>query len=674
MPSFEEMDADLKTAQAHGDWPLVRQIASHIQQQTAQTQGPQRGGAIAGEQDLGPAGNAALAAGIHAVHQIPLLGDLGLDAGRFVGNAVRGQGFDPGQAVRDTQATIQSAQQNEPIASTVGGAVGGTAAALVGGEALKAGGLAVPAALRLQQGQNLLNAGRLAVGGAAAGGVQSGLQAGGEQVAQGNIAEAPGAALNAIPGGVLAGAAAGPAGAVLGKVIGGPMSAGAGLPGKTAMALSKVFGESANDLQTAWRTFQQETGRAPTMTELSTLKQLGMIDGAAKSSAPITQALRQASAASDAARSAQMQSTFSEGMAGQPTAASPQAFENLRTQQGNIDYPSSRAMPDFNVSTEDSPDFAGASPADHLAATIVPQAGLKTPDRIRIVAALQNGTLSSADAQTLRSALGAAAGRGQYSAGLSSARADLDHILSMPGNEASAAALNKANANSAALATAGSGAEHGASILGSSTPSAYTATAEATGITPPGTGLAPAGSGHNGGPAINPEFAQGMQAGANDSLSAAAATPRGAVNLAARLGSDDNLHAKLAATFGQDAADALRVLGKREDAAASALDPYSNRLGPSEESDTPGLVTSALHGIATAASHGGWAAVHAVRAALPLMKVKMAPAVQEQVAKYLSDPAMTTQGINLLRKAGASSAALRKFAISIAGAAGGLTQ
>jgi hypothetical protein len=51
--------------------------------------------------------------------------------------------------------------------------------------------------------------------------------------------------------------------------------------------------------------------------------------------------------------------------------------------------------------------------------------------------------------------------------------------------------------------------------------------------------------------------------------------------------------------------------------------------------------------------------------AIPEVFGKLSPKVQETIGRYLSDPTMAQQGINLLKKAGANQRDLRNLATSI---------
>jgi len=636
MASRQDLINALRQADAQGDTAGAQRIAAMLKS-APQAQAPH--GQIAGTPDFGDIGNAAYSAGLHFVHQIPVVGDAVLTGARELADARNGEGFVPvGQANAEVHQILDSAKTQHPIASTAGGAVGGVGSLAVGGEALDG---AAGGRLALKAGQPIANTARLAATGAATGGAMGAADA---AVRGGNAHDV---ASSGVSGAVM-GAAAGPLAAGAGRVA---VAAGrrfaTPLSAKTALALSKVFGENSADLQAAWAAHMDATGRPPSMAELANYKQQGAIRGMAKDSTPIASALQANAEQAAADRSANMQTGFSTGMHRNftPTgAASPEDLANVRTAQGDVDYPAAREHY-FKIPTTPDDALGGATPSDHIAGEILPQAGLGRADRVRIHNGLQAGTLSGQDAQLLRSGLSESLSR-NYSPAVKGYLSDLEGILGGPGNEDANAALQQATGNYATGSRRVEGAQHGAGILGAETPANYAATATAK-------------------PNATPEFAQGMQLGANDKLATASATPQGATSLAQRLASDDALHQKLVDTFGQGPADALRRMGAAETSAARAVAPYNR--APAPEDDKAALKDVGQAAMAVA-SHGlGWKAYHAAKVFAGLA---MPANVQEKVAQYLSDPKMAQQGINLLAKAGASAQYLRQIALTAAAASG----
>lgn len=664
-PGVNEMMGDLATADAHGDTQLAQTIAGRVRQAQNPT------GAIAGEPDLGSAGNALLAGGIHFVHQLPFVGDAAITAGRAINDVSNGRGFDWQKANQEAHQTIESAQQQHPVASTVGGVAGGIDTGVIGGGVLKAAGAlpgvvgrgsaALQSALALRKGQVVANAARLA----AVGGGAAAAQAGGEQAAGGNLDQVIPAAVSAAPAGAAAALVSAPVAAVAGagaRALGGAVT-GQALPGKVALALSKVFGEDPSDLQTAFADHTAAAGAPPSMAELANYKQQGLISGLAKDSPEIGARLqaRVVQAAQD--RSDRLNAMFSN------TAGSQQEAVNARTAQGDIDYSASRAGPDFAVSTDPAQELGGVSPADHVQASILPQAGLSTADRVRIGNDLQNGTLSAQDAQLMRTRLAVTLAR-SHSPAVETSIADLDSILGHPSNAEANAALNTARSNFAANSRTVEGAQHGATILNSGSPREFASTVAAT-APGPGTAIAPASAmpppSSVGPAAANPEFARGLRAGASDALATASGTPTGATSLAGRLAMDANLYSKIATVYGQPAADALQRLGAAETAANSSL--RGSVVGPSApNSDLGQVARDAANVVGAVASHGTtWKLGHALRLIRPL---GMSDKVAGIVAGYLTDPRMAQQGINLLIKAGASAQQIRSIALHAAATSG----
>lgn len=644
MPSIDEMMSDLQAADQAGDHELSNHIAGLIKRQ--------QNGAIEGEPDLGQIGNPALAAGIGFVHNLPFVGDAAITAARAGNDMLSGRPTSWDQANQEAHQTIQSAHSGHPIASVVGDVGGAVDTGIVAGGALKAAGAgttllrSLPAATTTAQ--RLANVARVTAVAAGAGAAQGAAQGGGEELAGGHLAQVPGHAVRSALGG-------GAAGAVLGPLAAGAPAAGrvfSPLGTKAALALSRVMGESAPDIQAAWRTFQTTVGRAPTMAELASLKQAGQIKAAARDSSTISDALTTAQEDAARARSDNMQAVIAPT---QPTApangqvalpaqpgASSGEINNATTAQADVDYPAARTH-DFTIPTEDSPELGGISPSDHLASQIVPLAGLKTADKVRIVEGLKTGRLSGQDAQLLNSKLGQAQGVGSnYSPAIASAKEDLADFLAGPGNDQAYAALDQANANYVAGSQRAAGAAHGETILGADTAPNYAAEAD---------------SKLN----ANPNFTTGMASGARSKLADQAATPQGATSLAQRFATDDSLHAKLSKVFSPDVADSLRRLGQQETTAAQNLAPYANKTSAEDQGAKDAQV--ALRGLAAFASHGVYQIYHGYKA---IQGLGMSPKVQALVAQYLSDPKMVRQGIEVLQKAGMTNAALRQMTLDVA--------
>lgn len=591
-----------------------------------------------------------------ASHQVPLLGDAAMTLGAMGSDLLHGHPQGWGGANDQVHQLLAQDQQKYPLTTALSGVAGGVGSALAGGMALKAAGFA-PAALELRSGQTLANAARLAAGGALAGGAQGAAQGGGERLAAGDL---PGA-VPAAGAGALGGAVSG---AVLGPVAGG-VTAVAGrvfapLPGKVALALSKMLGENAADIQDAWSNAAQVAGRPLTMPEFASLHQQGLIKGAASNSEPITTALTQAAEDAGRARSDTMQATLAPPpSAPLPTAplapptqagASSAQIANAKTAQGDLDYAAVRqhsfAVPGAETFGEDdTTPFALASKA--LADSSVSPLARQTISR-----ELQDGALSGNSVDALRRNL-----TKRHDANPGDGYGDLrdnflDTLASHPANAEAGATLRQANATYAANAQREAGAAQGESILGTQTPDNFAATAASK-------------------PNANPNFPLGLQSGASSKLASAAATPSGAVAEADRFANDGNLHAKLTTVFGSAAADGYRQLGEVESHAAAALAPYAKALPPIDTTSDD-AVKNVLQASAAMAFHNP--VIKANYLARVLSNVRMSPAVQTKVGEYLgsADPVTVEQGIRLLHRAGVDSAALRQRVMSAALATAGM--
>lgn len=681
MADVNEMMADLQAADAAGDTALSQHIAGLIKAQQGGAPPQDPGQTVSpltvtpdprkavGLYDFGPKANAVvdpIVSGAQSFsHNLFGVGDVAGAIARMGVQAAHGNPVDYSTASKQYQAQRNYLAQAHPIANIVGGVGGAIDGGVLGGGVAKAAGLVTPVtnALAATEGQIVGNLAKLGAGGAIAGAAQGAAQGAGETAAQGGSAgQVAGAAVKGGLGGAVLGGVAAP---VVGTAIPAVAKAIAPLATKTALQLGKLMGESADDVAGAWNTFTQQTGRAPTMTELAGLKAQADIKRAAGQNPAIGEALVGAQDSADQARVGSMQAQVSgaQPAAGPVQPGSPQLAPippaaaavtppvtgkqdvlNATTARGDIEYGAAREH-SFTIPTEDEPELDGVSPADHLAAQVVPLAGLRTADQVRIRNGLRDGNLSGQDAQLVRSGLGAAQTRA-YSPAIATAQADLEHYLAAPGNEAANDALETATSNYAQGRAAAEGTEKGQQIVSAKNTPDYLAQVRA-----------------------QPEAAaaatpQGVMA----ALHTSAQTPASATNLAQALATDTGLHSRLSATLGGPTADALRELGVRETSAADALSATTPRTPAPETGADAAMIQTAIHGLAAVASHGVW--FKALHAAKVLTGTGMSEAVAQRVAGYLADPAMTGQGIALLRKAGADNQALRNLSLTAAGQAG----
>jgi hypothetical protein len=149
--------------------------------------------------------------------------------------------------------------------------------------------------------------------------------------------------------------------------------------------------------------------------------------------------------------------------------------------------------------------------------------------------------------------------------------------------------------------------------------------------------------------------------------SGAGESEAGAVRTAAAMGEGTGTTRQMHTALGGTATQQLAEAGATEAKGANALDtiaPGAPRPGQEESG-----IQHAAH-VAAAATYHSPTAIGYHLSRLFGGKLKLSEAVQRKVAQYLADPKMTQQGINLLRKAGATNADLRTLATAISGATG----
>lgn len=147
---------------------------------------------------------------------------------------------------------------------------------------------------------------------------------------------------------------------------------------------------------------------------------------------------------------------------------------------------------------------------------------------------------------------------------------------------------------------------------------------------------------------------------------AAASSPAGATRTAAELAAGGGDSANLRGAVGQQGFSNIQNAAEAEDRGATALSNISGRVAPEAEGFSGKQVAQT---VGAAASHSPAGVLFHAARAIPSMS-KLPPAVQQQVARYLTNPDMTQQGINLLRRAGATDAQLRKLSVALSANAG----
>lgn len=167
---------------------------------------------------------------------------------------------------------------------------------------------------------------------------------------------------------------------------------------------------------------------------------------------------------------------------------------------------------------------------------------------------------------------------------------------------------------------------------------------------------------------LSPSGAQGHSAGvATRLISGAGDSERGAVSAADAL-TQPGTKRLVAQTQTPAAAAGAARLGSAESRAAQALNAVAPSSIRSGDENSPQAL---LHGIAAATYHSpAGIAVHASKFLQALSGMKMSPAAQKIVARYLTDPSMSSQAYNIMRKAGNTDADIRRFATGLSASLG----
>lgn len=149
----------------------------------------------------------------------------------------------------------------------------------------------------------------------------------------------------------------------------------------------------------------------------------------------------------------------------------------------------------------------------------------------------------------------------------------------------------------------------------------------------------------------------------------AAASPDSATRTADMLANNAGDSANLRVAVGEQKFGTVQRAAQAESKGAEAMRNITGRVGPEE---TPFSGREAAQTVAAAASHSPAGLMFHAARAIPSF-AKLPGAVQKQIVRYLADPAMTQQGINLLRKAGAREQEIRRLAVALSASAGANT-
>lgn len=165
----------------------------------------------------------------------------------------------------------------------------------------------------------------------------------------------------------------------------------------------------------------------------------------------------------------------------------------------------------------------------------------------------------------------------------------------------------------------------------------------------------------------HPEGIAGHQAGIVSRTSdAAAASPQGASQTAEQLAAGTGDSAPLRQAVGQQGFTDIQRAADAEARGSRSLSNLSGRVNPADEGLSGKQVAQAAGGVV---SHSPAAIIYHAARVVPSFG-KLPDAVQRQVARYLTTPSMTQQGINLLRRAGAKDDEIRKLAVALSANAG----
>lgn len=604
-----------------------------------------------------------------AGHELFGVGDVLGSLSEMAASNAMGRHIGYKQAYDEYMGALHVGAQNHPIAATAGGVVGGADAAgltMLGGEALGAGKV-LSAAPRVVTAPSTaagavraaaMNGAKLAAQGAAAGGTTGAIVGAGQGAATGDPNQILPQAVAGGVGGAVTGGVAAPASAAVGQGLKyvAPKVA-AVVPGivpslndRVANTLSKLFGESPKDISAVYDAHVAANGAPPTLAELANYKQLGQIAKAARDSGPISEALTASADSQGAARAANLQTQVetAPGQRGPTAPQSPTEAATVRDQVGDQDY---EIVRQHSFPLEGTPDAPGYENTPHgIAMKAYQNAGLKTLPRQQAAQELSEGFLSGGSVDNIRKGLSR---QGQTADGMDYQELRDEFLDQLSeGNSAGAKAMQLANANYAANAARANGVQLGTRVLGSDSGPEFAAqvagrTAPLPGYTPPPNVAA-----------AQANAAGGVDSGARAALSAAASSPKGAANVINTLANDPAAQAKVATAIGPEAAQGLTKLAQVEQSAQVNAGALRRTISPDADKDQVQAINQVAHGLATVAGHGTFYPIlHGLRV---VAGGGMPEAVQRKVAQYLADPTMTEQGLNILRRAGATNDELRR--------------
>lgn len=542
------------------------------------------------------------------------------------------------EALARIKANVAKTSGNNPVSTLigdVGGLVTGAGAISAGAKALKAvvpGGEAVADALALKRGAPIANTLKSAATGAAFGAGD----------AAGHGGSADDIALSAAGGAVAA--------PVVSKVASTAIKALAPAAQKAMSLLAEKIGETPDTLQRAYANFQASTGRVPTMAEIVGLKSSGELRMVANQNPIVGAAATDAADTAAAVRPTTLPAHI-EQITGQPA----QDISTLtQARKSRMDT----AMDPIR----DTPVMLDTNDLSTLSDARVREATRGDPDLRRRIGEAQTdiGAHGNSDALTVNDI-------DSIRKGLRGRQAAYSNPTNNLHNPHTAAGFGDV-ANR--ITDLGTGAEPGYKDA------LEQFEADSHYIKGFNHGMAGKDVGEASDPSLitslgEPEGREGYASGVQSRLTnAARSSESGAVRTAADMGQDAGAQDQLRSALGPRTAARLQAAGKTEATAADRL----NTIAPGAPNPTaqPSGQQAAQAGAAALSHSPAGIAFHLTRA-IPGLNKSMSAAVQKKVAQYLLDPNMTQQGINLLRKAGAKNADIRRLALSISANVGANT-
>lgn len=476
---------------------------------------------------------------------------------------------------------------------------------------------------------------------AAVGGAASGAYTAADDAIRTGSIDPNNVALNAVTGAVV-----GPAVSKIGTML----AKGVQNSSTRAMTLlASKIGETPDVLQNAFDNFSAATGRVPTMAELVQMKSQGELKALAGKNPIIQQGINDAADTADAQRPAALSQIVENNggpaqdvatLARARSARMTAAMDPIRNDMVPIDSTQNGLLTDqrTRAAVRDTQD----------------------PDlRVRVNQAIDDsdnggqGSLSTQDLDSIRQSL-------------NSTRNNLANTQSGQGNSVAAQTLGNHIANITDLVTGGDPTHPYAQALDQfANDSNYIR------------GFKHGNAGKSIGQADNQQLQSalntaegqaGHQAGIVSRTSdAAASSPQGAQRTAAQLAAGTGDSAVLRGAVGQQGFSNIQAAASAENQGATALNNLAGRIAPEEPGVKLGQIAQAGAGAMT---HSPAALVYHISKVMPGVSQKLPPAVQTQVARYLTNPQMTQQGINLLRRAGATDDQLRKLSVALSANAG----